>query len=405
MKNTFKKVSGIVLASAFLLASCSKDVEFDPVEEDLSAVSAKASIKSLPFDLKPPTLQVKLPKEVMFNDVPFDFSSAVEPSKCTLTVFDDVIAASVSSNLDSIGASWYNTYAELNFLSTITDESPQTFGAKGEDTDRVKRITRNLERFWFMPKEVTVRGQHNSTLEDYDKIVDLLMFWYELPAQDANAYAFYFINFVNEQSTFLTETPLLSFDGFAIALEGLLDQNDLIVVGDGIVELLAETGIGRGVVWNGVLAHEWAHHIQFNNEDKWYPEGAADNAPEATRTTELEADFFASYYVSHTKGAIQNWRRTRQFLELFFNIGDCQFTSDGHHGTPLQRMEAARRGYNLARKVQKNGKILTANQVHNRFLKQLPKIIGDKPVIEDEMEELQIIQDEYQLDVEADALQ
>lgn len=68
-------------------------------------------------------------------------------------------------------------------------------------------------------------------------------------------------------------------------------------------------------------------------------------------------------------------------------------------------MEAARRGYNLARRVQKNGKILTANQVHNRFLKQLPNIIDDEPVIENELEGLQIIEDKYQLDVEADVLQ
>lgn len=152
------------------------------------------------------------------------------------------------------------------------------------------------------------------------------------------------------------------------------------------------------------MVHERAHQIQFNKQDDWYPEGAADNAPESTRTTELEADFFASYYVSHRKGAVQNWSRTRQFLELFFNIGDCAFTSDGHHGTPLQRMEAARRGYNLARRVQKNGKILTENQIHRRFLNQLPKIIEAGPVIEDEIETLQLIEDEYQLDVDADAL-
>ena len=406
MKNIFKKVSGIVLVSALMLSSCSKDVEFDPVDEDLNAVSAKISIKSLPFDMKPPKMLPKLSEKEIFNDVPFDLSQVVEPSKCTLTIFDDVIAASVASNLDSIGLDWYGSYADINFISTIIDEGSQYFGENGEDTERVNRIARNLERFWFMPHEITVKGQHNSTLEDYDKIVEVLTSpFFGLPASDANAYAYYFVNFVNEQSTFLTETPLLSFDGFAIALDGLLGQNDLIVVGDGIVELLNKTGIRKGVVWNGILAHEWAHHIQFNNLERWYPDGAADNEPEATRTTELEADFFASYYVSHAKGATQNWQRTRQFLELFFNIGDCSFTSDGHHGTPLQRMEAARRGYNLAKRVQRNGKILSINQVHKRFLKQLPKIIGNEPVIENELEELQMIEDEYQLDVEADALQ
>jgi len=405
MKKIVKSLSSMVLVAALVLASCSKDVEFDHIEEDLNAVPAKMALKPLPVEMKHPKMLPKLSEKAIFNDVPFDISQAVEPSKCTLTPFDDVIAASVASNLDSIGLDWYATYTDIKFISTLIDDAPQYFGEDGEDTQRVNRITRKLERFWFMPHEVTVRGQHNTTLDDYDKIVEVLTSpFFGLPASDANAYAFYFVNFVNEQSTFLTETPLLSFDGFAVALGGQFGQNDLIVVGDGIVELLAETGLSRGVVWNGILAHEWAHHIQFNNFNRWYPDGAADNAPEATRTTELEADFFASYFVSHKKGATQNWRRTRQFLELFFNIGDCQFNSDGHHGTPLQRMRAARQGYRLARRVQKNGKILSIDQVHKRFLKKLPSIIGEEPIIENPNQGIEI-KDEYQLDVEAEALQ
>ncbi|SHJ90722.1 neutral zinc metallopeptidase [Pseudozobellia thermophila] len=399
MKTLYPKIAAIVFGSALCTLSCTKDEFQLSSEQELNAVSAKASFPTTQVQFEAPTLAKPLPDNSMFNDIPFDLSTVVEPSKCTLTPLDDVIAASVASNLDSIGLDWYDLYAEMNFLSTITDEDPQYFGANGEDTQRVNRITRNLERFWFMPHEVTVRGQHNSTLEDYDKIVDILMFWYELPASDANAFAYYFTNFVNVESTFLTETPLLSADGFAIALDGLFGQNDLIVVGDGIVDLLEQTGIRRGVIWNGILAHEWAHHIQFNNED-WYPDGAADNAPEATRTTELEADFFTGYYVTHKKGATQNWKRTQQFLELFFNIGDCSFTSDGHHGTPLQRMEAARRGYLLARRIQDKGKVLTADQVHKRFLNQLDKIVGTSSSTA--MEE---IEDEYQLDVAPDALQ
>lgn len=399
MKNLYPKVIALVFGVGLCAVSCSKDELQLGTEQELSPVSAKASLPTTTMTFIAPTLAKNLPGNMMFNDIPFDLSSIVEPSKCTLTPLDDVIAASVASNLDSIGLEWYDLYAEMNFLSTITDEDTQYFGANGEDTQRVQNIVKKLERFWFMPHEVTVRGQHNSTLEDYDKIVDILMFWYELPASDANAFAYYFTNFVNVESTFLTETPLLSADGFAIALDGLFGQNDLIVVGDGIVDLLEETGIRRNVIWNGILAHEWAHQIQFNNEE-WYPNGAADNAPEATRTIELEADFFTGYFVTHKKGATQNWNRTQQFLELFFNIGDCNFTSDGHHGTPLQRMEAARRGYLLARRMKDKGKVLTADQVHKRFLNQLDKIVGTSSTAATEE-----IEDEYQLDVEPDALQ
>lgn len=405
MKNVYPKIAGIIFGASLFLVSCSKD-EFEVSTEDsLTPFTSKMTLPVATMSSEaPPTLTRRLPEKSMFHDVPFNLASIVEPSKCTLTPLDDVIAASVSSNLDSIGLDWYDLYAEMNFYSTIIDDSEQYFGADGEDTQKVKNITRSLERFWFMPHEIEVRGQHKSTLEDYDKIVDILMFWYELPAQDANAFAYYFTNFVNEESTFLPETPLIAADGFAIALDGLFDQNDLIVIGDGIIDLLEQTGIRRGVIWNGIMAHEWAHHIQFNNQEKWYPNGAADNAPEATRTTELEADFFTGYYVTHKKGGTQNWRRTQQFLELFFNIGDCSFTSDGHHGTPLQRMEAARRGYLLARNVQSKGLVLNANQVHNRFLNKLDKILGEEPLrvvpsTDDEIE------DEFQLDVQPDALQ
>ena len=405
MKNAYPKIAGIIFSASLFLVSCTKD-EFQPSNEDsLTPFTSKMTLPIATMSSEaPPTLTRKLPEKSMFHDVPFNLASIVEPSKCTLTPLDDVIAASVSSNLDSIGLDWYDLYAEMNFYSTIIDDSEQYFGADGEDTQKVKNITRSLERFWFMPHEIEVRGQHKSTLEDYDKIVDILMFWYELPAQDANAFAYYFTNFVNEESTFLTETPLIAADGFAIALDGLFGQNDLIVIGDGIVDLLEQTGIRRGVIWNGIMAHEWAHQIQFNNQDKWYPNGAADNAPEATRTTELEADFFTGYYVTHKKGGTQNWRRTQQFLELFFNIGDCSFTSDGHHGTPLQRMEAARKGYLLARNMQRKGLVLNANQVHKRFLNKLDKILGEEPLrvvpsTDDEIE------DEFQLDVQPDALQ
>ncbi|MUH37181.1 hypothetical protein D9O36_15115 [Zobellia amurskyensis] len=404
MKNAYLKLAGTIIGAGLFLVSCTKD-EFELSPEDsLKPLTSKIGIPKSNLNFEAPSLIKKLPEKSMFHDVPFNLASIVEPSKCTLTPLDDVIAASVSSNLDSIGLDWYDLYAEMNFLSTITDDSEQYFGADGEDTQKVKNITKSLERFWFMPHEIEVRGQHKSTLEDYDKIVDILMFWYERPASEANALAYYFTNFVNVESTFLTETPLIAADGFAIALDGAFGQNDLIVIGDGIVDLLEQTGIRRNVIWNGIMAHEWAHHMQFNNQDKWYPNGAADNAPEATRTTELEADFFTGYYVTHKKGGTQNWRRTQQFLELFFNIGDCSFTSDGHHGTPLQRMEAARRGYLLARRIQNKGKVLTANQVHNRFLNQLDKIIGDVPsrVIESTEDE---IEDEFQFDVQPDALQ
>ena len=379
MKNKFTRIGLTSLVLALAISSCSKDESYAAEEIRLKAVSAKASISTPSI----PEATVAIPSSTIFNDIPFDLSRVVEPSECTTTPFDDAISASIDSNLDALGSEWYGTYADMNFFHTITDDSKQYFGENGEYTYYVKYVKWSLERFWKMPNEVTVRGQHNATLNDPDKIVDILTFWYGMSPEDAEFYADFFINYVNVESTFLIESPLVSFDGFAIALDGLFDQGDLIVIGDGIVELAEEAGVNAKIVWKGIMAHEWGHQIQFNHMDDWYPNGAADNIPEATRTTELEADFFTGYYMTHNRGGTHNWSRTKQFLELFYNIGDCSFTSNGHHGTPLQRMEAAKRGYELGQRNYRRHRwfqrarrkhILGPDDVHAEFLDELDEI-------------------------------
>ncbi|MEO7961344.1 MAG: hypothetical protein ABIR19_07350, partial [Ginsengibacter sp.] len=119
-----------------------------------------------------------------------------------------------------------------------------------------------------------------------------------------------------------------------------------------------------------ILAHEFGHHIQFQLnlfEDV--------ESPEATRRTELMADAFSAYYLSHARGASMQWKRVKQFLEVFFNIGDCQFTNPGHHGTPTQRMAAAEWAYHVADDAQKQGHILTAQEFVALFEAQLSELV------------------------------
>jgi hypothetical protein len=60
------------------------------------------------------------------------------------------------------------------------------------------------------------------------------------------------------------------------------------------------------------------------------------------------ADAFSAYYITHKRGAALNRKRVAQFLRVFFDIGDCAFDNPGHHGTPNQRMDAARLGFSIA---------------------------------------------------------
>ena len=378
MRRIITRISLFALFSGFVFSSCSKEIDSNE-PEIINGVSATGSLNAF----KPLEVAVNLPNNIMSHDIPIDKTSAVVPSECRFTPFDVAISESYFSNIDELGEEWRRDYADLNFYYTLTDESTQYFGSEGQYTNLVKKITRKLEGFWNMRNEVDVRGQHNATLDDEEKIVGILTFWYGFPQDLAESYADYFVNFINVNSTFLIESPFVSLDGFAIHLDGLFDQGDIIVIGDGLVELATDAGVEDKVVWNGIMAHEWAHQIQFNNQGTWsYPGVDLTDPAEDTRSTELEADFFTGYYLTHKRGGTYNWKRVSEFLELFFNIGDCSFTSSGHHGTPLQRMEAARLGYELAKSAKKNGHILSENHVHDIFVSSLSRIVGE-PVNEE----------------------
>ena len=49
------------------------------------------------------------------------------------------------------------------------------------------------------------------------------------------------------------------------------------------------------------------------------------------------ADAFSSYFLTHARGATLQWKRVALFGQMFYQLGDCGFTADGHHGTPNQR--------------------------------------------------------------------
>ncbi len=135
-------------------------------------------------------------------------------------------------------------------------------------------------------------------------------------------------------------------------------------MGDGILDGYKAIGFDD-VALQAIFAHEFGHHIQFQRGyfDE-LPPGAnpatVDDA-ELTRYTELMADAFSAYYLTHSRGASMNRKRVAQFLQVFFQIGDCAFTNAGHHGTPIQRMRAATFGFNVADQAQKQGHILTAD--------------------------------------------
>jgi predicted metalloprotease len=163
--------------------------------------------------------------------------------------------------------------------------------------------------------------------------------------------------------------PYFTFNSVAIGgVPGLFA--DKIVMGDGIMAVYDDLGFGD-VAPQAILAHEYGHQVQFNKHF-----GLAAPAPEATRFQELNADAMAAYFLTHKRGATLNQKRVEEFLQVFFNIGDCAFTDPGHHGTPNQRLAAARLGFELADEAQKQGQIMSADDFQAKFLAAYPSIIA-----------------------------
>lgn len=293
---------------------------------------------------------------------------AVEPTDCGPTEFVQIQNYYVAQLVNDPywDYSVYTTYSSLSLYIAYFDTDEQYFGPNGEYTHLVAKRKRELEKFWNMSGQISVNGQHTATLNDRQKVA----FGYQLFGfpEDISYMAADEVLAYNAASEQFPENPFFALDGFATPAQK-------IVLGDGLISMVSETGIDTDIVYTGVLAHEWAHQIQFLNEDQWYPEGADPDPVAGTRYTELEADFMSAYFMTHKLGATYNWKRVEKFYNLFFQIGDCSFTDEGHHGTPLQRMAAAQLGYQLADNSQKQGFILSPTEAHEYFTSHIETIL------------------------------
>ncbi|WP_162052263.1 neutral zinc metallopeptidase [Pontibacter pamirensis] len=352
----------------FLTVSCENEME----EMDMKAVSSQNAVSLATgqdkFALKLPTDFGPM-SENLRNAI---VGEAVAPSECYNTEFVAVqrkYAAPLVA--DPIAIANYSLYTQVNQIYSIYfDRGEQYFGVEGEYTQLMTKRERELAKFWDMPDEITVNGQHGATLNNREAIADVFENFGVGVTSRNQAYAIA-DEFLadNAKSPLLPESPYFSLDGFATTYD------KLIVIGDGLVQMVSESGVETDIVWTGILAHEWAHQIQFKNRSVWYPKGAAADLAEATRYTELEADYLAAYYMTHKRGATYNSKRVEQFFNLFFQIGDCGFDRSGHHGTPAQRMAAAQLGFDLADSAQKQGHIMSIEEAHEYFVANVGDIV------------------------------
>ena len=280
--------------------------------------------------------------------------------------YDIIFYASLTGMLD------FPTYDALLFTNS---ESGQQFGINGEYTQRITKTIKDLKRFWdIQSSQIIVVPMHGSMLQDRDRVIrmDMVLFGDTEPA--AEFWADLIAELLQDIPQYRNGNhPIFTFNSFAQASFSFPPYGvvpDKIVMGDGIMD--SYTAIGYGdVAPQAILAHEFGHHVQFQNNVF-----GTESSPEATRRTELMADAMSAYFLSSARGASMQWKRVKEFLQVFFNIGDCSFNSINHHGTPTQRMAAADFGYQTANNAQKQGHILSSVEFIALFDAALPTIVS-----------------------------
>jgi hypothetical protein len=220
---------------------------------------------------------------------------------------------------------------------------------------------------------------HGSMLQDRNKVFEVYKAEYGYPDEKANAYADSVATLLNIYPQFLNGNhPAFTFNQLAApdtTLAGIGRIPAKIIIGDGVLQSVEALGYGD-IAPQAILAHEYGHHIQLKLGvlvRGW--QFGKELIPKTSRRIELMADAYAAYYLSHPRVAAMQGEKVQRFLEVFFNIGDCEFKDNGHHGTPTQRKAAAEWGYKLATDAQQRGRILPARELARLFDAELANII------------------------------
>lgn len=193
----------------------------------------------------------------------------------------------------------------------------QYFGRRGEYTLRVVLSFLQLKRFWdIKSNDKALIGLHGNMLNNRTKVYNTYNKIYQLEPADA----LYFTNLVELSLRTYPQYrkgdhAIFSFNAYASPLAyyapvGFIPPK--IVIGDGILEGFAAIGYGD-ISPQAIVAHEYGHQVQFSNGIYNYEE-----TPESGRRIELMADALASYYLTHIRGEILRWGRTKQFSGSVF---------------------------------------------------------------------------------------
>lgn len=374
MRRTAALVSSLVLA--FGAAACQEQITQPEATSAVELTDVSATTAPL-ASVSPDLVSPALPEGPLVDGLDRRWAERVingDVYQCTestqvLDFLIDIILQSIAVELPLL--------LDLNSLAAfdlpfweallLPYTGPQEYGYEGDFTNVIQRTDQSSRRFWDIDSDaIEVVPLKGSMVLDVERVATV---YEEVFGIDPITAAF-FAGIVRDlvlasQTLDGGDHPLFSANAFAASFSGR------IAMGDAILEGYAEFGMGD-VAAAAIYAHEYAHHVQFQKgyffeDPPSFDPGNIDQA-ERTRYTELMADAMAAYFLTHKRGAAMNWWRVEQFLEVFFNVGDCSFSNSGHHGTPEQRMRTARWAFELATAAQKQGQIMTADEFHDLFV-------------------------------------
>jgi hypothetical protein len=238
---------------------------------------------------------------------------------------------------------------------------------------------RDVKKFWDVESDdIQLMAMHGGWMTDEARVARILKVdeIFGLTDAEAEAKAAEIADAISSGMFDGGNNALFTLNAYAFTAEGDPDPlvqglPDKLVFGDGILDALDYLGIGN-VGSRAVMGHEFGHHVQY--EDNLFDSPLT--GPEATRRTELMADAFGTYFATHARGLSINDKRVLQAERTSFEVGDCQFASPGHHGTPNQRMRAATWAADLANAARPQGKILPSLTFAEKFDQKLPEIVA-----------------------------
>ncbi|MGW3654804.1 hypothetical protein ACWD6R_03385 [Streptomyces sp. NPDC005151] len=257
-----------------------------------------------------------------------------------------------------------------------TESSSNKFGINGQYTQTLTAEMKNLKRFWDIDSaDIQLVPLHGADVfSSRERIARTLSALYGGTPESQLDLADMFIELIDIEPILKGgANPIFSFNAFAYtekrepAPTGIPDK---IIMGDGILQGMAAVGLGD-VAPQAIEAHEFGHHVQYEkdlfvSDLTW---------AEATRRTELMADAFGTYYLTHARGEALNTKRLLSSEQSFYEVGDCGFDNPGHHGTPNQRLAASSWAADEANNAANQGHILPSLKFAEKFEAKLPDLV------------------------------